>query len=321
MNHFSRQARLAAAILSLVLLMGISCAHRDTHTNAIEAQRKLVLNRAYDWIVDHPANFEDGGFLEMGEEINLHYIRYSKAGSEEEKKTYRQQMVRIIENLRAQKNFEIQFAGEITAYLVITKTAVRLGMEANDFHSFIKEKILYNPMTYPPNITYTILNVSLLQDLGYDPKIRLDSAMEQGVIAMMTKDSQLIPIDKGYAADQDVMNYFYDLTHEIFGISSFCEKNPEQMLMSKEIEFIREMLVKGVSLYLPKKQLDILGELVICAKLLNYTDFPGYQDTLSFILSSQEEDGSFGVIPRMKDLGRGNLHRHGVLVAAWALAL
>ena len=135
----------------------------------------------------------------------------------------------------------------------------------------------------------------------------------------MTKDEYLIPIGKSYASDKDITNFFYDITHEIFAMASFGDKNPEQMLMTKEIAFVRRIISEGISLYLPKKQLDILCELVVCAKMMNYTDFAGFQESLDFILTAQQEDGTFGLIPRMKDLGRGNLYRHGVLVAAWAL--
>lgn len=133
-------------------------------------------------------------------------------------------------------------------------------------------------MTYPPNITYVILNSSLLRDLGYEPRVPLETSIEQGVIAMMTKDNYLIPIGKSYASDKDVTNFFYDITHEIFAFSSFGDKNPELMLMEKEIEFVRRILSEGISIYLPEKQLDILCELVVCAKMMNYMEFPGFQN-------------------------------------------
>lgn len=316
MKSFEWKSRV---IVILVIMFFVSCASHHVRDHSAVSQREQVLNKAINWVVTHPANFQDGGFLEMGEEANLYYILYTKAQSHEKKKFYRDQFAGIIKELRAQKNFQIQIPGDISSFLLIAKIAERLNFDTQDFHRFIQRHILTNHMTYPPNMSYVILNSSLLCDLEYEPRVPLQVSIEQGVIVTMTKDNFLIPIGKGYASDKDVTNFFYDVTHEIFALSSFGDKNPEQMLMTKEIEFVRRMIVEGISLYLPKKQLDILCELVICAKMMNYTDFPGYQESLDFILTAQQEDGTFGLIPRMKDLGRGNLYRHGVLVAAWAL--
>jgi len=285
-----------------------------------QSRRDAVMSKALQWIADHPASFEDGGFLEMGEEANLFYVLYTKAKSSEEKKFYRSRMERIIQELRAQKNFRIEFAGEVTAYLAITKAAERLGFDTEDFHRFIRQDILNNEMTYPSNITYIILNSSLLMDLGYEPRTPLADSIEKGVIVSMARDSYLIPIGKSYASETDVTNFFYDITHEIFAISSFGDKDPERMLMPKEGEFVHRIIAEGISLYLPKKQLDILCELVVCSKIMEYKDIPGLEETVDFICESQSKEGDFGVIPRMKDLGRGNFYRHGVLVAVWALA-
>jgi len=316
MKPFVRKSKV---LVILVIMFSLSCVSHHVREDSAVSQRQQVLNKAINWVVTHPANFQEGGFLEMGEEANLHYILYTKAQSPEKKKFYRDQVAGIIKELRAQNNFQIQIPGDISAYLMVAKIAKRLDFDTQDFHRFIKRHILTNPMTYPPNMSYVILNSSLLRDLEYEPRVPLEVSIEQGVIVTMTKDNFLIPIGKSYVSDKDVTNYFYDVTHEIFALASFGDKDPEQMLMAKEIEFVRRMLAEGISLYLPKKQLDILCELVVCAKMMNYTDFPGYQETLDFILNAQQEDGAFGLIPRMKDLGRGNLYRHGVLVAAWAL--
>ena len=306
-------------LVVLIIMFSLSCASHHFHKDFGVSRKGRVLDKAVEWVVSHPASFEDGGFLEMGEEANLFYALYTKAESAKKKKFYRDCFARIIEVLRAQENFHMQIPGDISAYLLITKIAERLNFDTKDFHRFIIRNILTNQMTYPPNITYVILNSSLLRDLGYEPRIPLKISIEQGVIAIMTKNNFLIPIGKSYASDKDITNFFYDITHEIIAFSSFGDKNPEQMLMTKEIEFVRRILSEGISLYLPKKQLDILCELVVCAKMMNYTDFPGFQEALDFIQTAQQEDGAFGLIPRMKDLGRGNLYRHGVLVAAWAL--
>ena len=92
-----------------------------------------------------------------------------------------------------------------------------------------------------------------------------------------------------------------------------------EFLLEDEIEFLKDIIHKGVSEYIEKEQLDILAELIVCAKMLDYTDFQGFEEGIQFILNAQKDDGSFGIIERMAYLGRPNLYRHGVLVALWAL--
>lgn len=66
--------------LSMILFL-MSCATLHSKKNPIISQKEKVLNSAVDWVVTHPASFEEGGFLEMGEEANLYYILYTKAHS------------------------------------------------------------------------------------------------------------------------------------------------------------------------------------------------------------------------------------------------
>ncbi|MGA1867504.1 MAG: DUF6895 family protein [bacterium] len=306
-------------IICFLLIFLLACV-RHSQIPKNYSLSEQVVEKAVNWLIAHPATFKEGGFLEMGEEINLFYILYTRAESEKEREYYRNRIARIVEEVRAKKDFHIEYDGEITAYLVICRDAEKVGLETDDFHDFIKKEILHNHMTYPPSITYIILNSALLRDLGYEPRVPLEDSISRGIVATMTKDPYLVPVGKNYASSIDVTNFYYDITHEIFALSVFGDKNPEEMLLPGELEFIREIIREGIALYLPKGELDILCELVICAKIINYTDVPHFQQAMDFIIESQHNDGSFGIISRMKDLGRQNLKRHGVLVAAWALA-
>ena len=311
----------AFVILCFVLLFQLSCIHQRPINNKDITLSDQVIEKAVKWLVDNPATFEDGGFLEMGEEVSLFYILYKRADNEKDKRFYRERTVRIVESVRAKEDFHIEFSGEITSYLIVARCAQALDLEVVDFYKFITEEILTDEGTYPPNMTYIILNSAILKDLGYSPKFPLEHSIGQGVISRMTRENFLNPTNKSYASSMDVTNFYYDITHEIFALSVFGDKNPEEMLLAEEVEFIHRIIQEGMALYLPKKQLDILCELVICAKMMNYTDFPEFQQSLDFIVHAQHEDGSFGIIPRMKDLGRPSLYRHGVLVAVWALSI
>ncbi len=303
---------------------GLKGLHDNDFENVViacknQTQKDKVLCRGLKWLFINSVDIQKDGFLELGEELNLFYKLYLKSNDIKEKEFFRNYILSRIDYLLEKHDLRIEFAGEITGYLYFAKIMKIMGVENPKYFDFITKDILVNQMTYPPNITYTILNTSIIEDLGYNPRIPLRNLVNKGVISQFSNNPDLTPIGKAYASPDHLMNFFYDITHEVFALSSFGDKNPKQYLLSPEIEFLKDVIIKGVSIYSEKKQVDILGELIICAKLLEYKDFEGYKEGIQFILDAQNEDGSFGVIERMAYLGRPNVHRHGVLVALWAL--
>ncbi len=284
-----------------------------------QTQQDLVICRGLEWLLEHPVDIKADGFLELGEEINLFYKFYLKADNEPEKKFFRSLVESKIDYLLNEHDLKVEFAGEITAYLNFAKIMKRMDIKRPDYQDFIEKEILTSPMTYPPGITYAILNSALIEDIGSEPRMSLGSLVSQGVIARFSRNPELVPIGKAYASTDDVMNFYYDITHEVFAVSNFGDRDPTQYLLENEIQYLKDLIPQGIATYIEDGQVDILAELIICAKLLNYTDFYNFKEGVQYILNAQKEDGSFGLIERMAFLGRPNLYRHGVLVAIWAL--
>jgi hypothetical protein len=310
--------------LVFMLIVGCSQAPKENFRDIVNAckernQQEVVICRGLNWIFEHPVDIEQDGFLELGEEINLFYKFYVAADNEKEKDFFKSIIKSKIDYLLNEHDFEIEFAGEITAYLTFAKIMRRVNIEKTKYLNFIEDEVLSNPMTYPPSITYSILNSAIIEDIGYEPKVSFGTMVNEGIIAHFSRNPKLVPIGKAYASPNDVQNFFYDITHEIFAVSNFGDRDPTQFLLEDELQFLKDLIPKGISIYIDDGQVDILGELIICAKLLNYTDFHNYEVGLQYILDAQKEDGSFGLIDRMAFLGRPNLYRHGVLVSLWAL--
>lgn len=282
-------------------------------------QSDMVLCLGLEWLFAHPVDLKGDGFLELGEELNLFYKLYLLTDNSKEKRFFKDYMISRIDYLLDEHDLKIDYAGEITAYLNFAKIMKRLEIKRPSFFKFIEEQVLDNPMTYPPSVTYAVLNSALVEDIGYPSKIPFSSLVNRGIIVRFARHPELIPIGKAYASPDDIMNFFYDITHEVFAVSNFGDRDPKRFLLDHEVEFLRNIIEQGVTRYIEKGQLDILAELIVCAKMLDHTQFPAFDEGIKFILNAQKKDGSFGVIERMAYLGRPNLYRHGVLVALWAL--
>jgi len=293
----------------------------DNSVNACKnsTQEDVVLCKGLKWLFENPVDLVADGFLELGEELNLYYKLYLQSEDPKEKEFFKRYIFSRVEYLLEEHTLKVDFAGEITAYLNFAKIMKIIGIESSEYWKFITNDILTNPMTYPPNITYSILNTALIEDIGLPPRTPLKSIVSRGIIAHFANNPALIPVGKAYASSDNVMNFFYDVTHELFAVSSFGDRDPKQFLLPHEVEFLKDIIRKGISIYLKEEQVDILAELIVCAKMLEFTNFDGFEETIKFILSYQREDGSFGIIERMVFLGRPNVYRHGVLVSMWAL--
>lgn len=316
----------------LILVVGIVFVGRSMTSNVIfsyetldeqslEFKKEKAINNGIQWILDNPTSFEvsNGGFIEMGEEINLFYILYLNSDNVEKKAFYEDKIIETVDKLNSNWFFHMQRASEITPYLLTTKIAERVGYDTTKFHKFIQEEIIsLNDQSRP--ITYVLLDEALLYDLGYASKESLEKIKEQAVIATLIKNPELNPLNQKDIPDNLMENFFYDVIHEVFAASSLGEHDPKWLLSEEEVEFVEDVVEEGFLRYLSGKEVDLLGELVVCAKIMGHVDFPEFEKAIEIIVDAQEEDGSFGEVQRMKNLGRKSFYRHGVLVSVWALA-
>ena len=96
-----------------------------------QTQKDLVICRGLTWLFEHPVTLQGDGFLELGEELNLFYRLYLRADNEKEKKFFKDYTISRIDYLLNEHDLQVDYAGEITAYLNFAKIMKRM-----DIHRF-----------------------------------------------------------------------------------------------------------------------------------------------------------------------------------------
>ncbi len=85
----------------------------------------------------------------------------------------------------------------------------------------------------------------------------------------------------------------YDMTHEIFYLTEFG-RTPLQCASERDLRYVRRMHAALIPIFIEKKDLDALAELIMDLNYLEMTDLPEYATGRAFLLTHQNEDGSWG---------------------------
>lgn len=117
----------------------------------------------------------------------------------------------------------------------------------------------------------------------------------------------------------------YQLTHEVFAPYDFGERLDVEPFGAAETEYLREAMELLVERYIARKNADLTAELVTCMRMLRLTDSPQYRAGVEYLLTSQNDDGSWGDLARAKarygDLAEAAILLHTTMVAISALRL
>lgn len=147
---------------------------------------------------------------------------------------------------------------------------------------------------------------------GLEEPFDLSKAIERGVIA-----SRLSPYKY-----RNIMKV-YELTHEIFVPYQYGEKLDADPFDSGELAYLRRTLDVLTSYYIKRRNSDITAELVSCVRYVKMTDLPVYREGLSYLLSAQNSNGTWGDYERSRkrygDLVDQALYLHTTAVAIDAL--
>ncbi|MGA1794974.1 MAG: DUF6895 family protein [bacterium] len=294
---------------------------RDVMTACRNRTRKQqAICRGMDWLFKNPVDIHREGFMELGEEINLFYMFYLNAGSAGEKEFYRSAIRSRIERLLREHDLRVNHFEEILGYLYFVHIMNRMGISNERYEDFVETEVLPNGMMHHgQSNTFMLLSSAMIEGLGRSPQVPFQRLLDQGIIARLSPRPDLVPIDKVYVTSADIQNFYYDVTHEIFAMSNYGERDPSTCLLDHELQFLKGIIPRGMARFVEEGEVDIVAELIVCARMIGCTDFHGFEDAVLFILDAQKDDGSFGPIRRMSFLGRPNIYRHGVLVALWAL--
>ncbi len=86
----------------------------------------------------------------------------------------------------------------------------------------------------------------------------------------------------------------YDLTHEIFVPHDYGAKLTTDQFSKDDRIYIRRALEILTTVWISRKEVDLVGELLACMRYTGNHDLQVYRDGLALILASQRPNGSFG---------------------------
>ncbi|MGA1842036.1 MAG: DUF6895 family protein [bacterium] len=290
----------------------------DTPVSEKEDIYRQAINKGYLWLDLHPVGFEDGGCLAILEEIIAFYFLRNNTEDINLKKDYLDEIQKRIDLIVLKEGFKVQ-PKEYTVFLTVTKISEQLGIHPEYFRKIAEDQLISNPFLYSENMTSNIWNTLYLERLGYDPPMDLEILMSQSIIRQELEKRFIFKlvsgqVNPGYVNPMTLTLYY--LTHEIFCLTDFGELPPPSIITNNQA-FFSEFFDKTIHWSMAIGHTDLLAELIMCVKLLDLKDVPSFQQGVEFILSRQEDNGSFGITnPTLP-----NIYRHGVLVSIMALSM
>ncbi|MGA1844075.1 MAG: DUF6895 family protein [bacterium] len=323
MNQRCKQIA-AHGVIILVSLTIISCA-KGTSKNTGKAAVDRAIGNALSWVYTHPAHFAEyspeipfSPFVEISEEIITFYILHRDAQEPSLKNSYTREIQKRLELIASKDDFTPQ-PPDFTMLLAIASISEKMGLHIIDFRTIIEQRLLSSPLLYPPHVTTSIWNTVYLERMGFNPRRGLDEIMSKSTLVREVQQRLLYQHVKGQFDPMyidPVSITTYDITHEIFSLTDFGELPPPPIIIENQA-FYAELFDSIIQWSITAKHIDILAEVIMCAKILHLKGVPSVNQGIQFIIDQQKKDGSFGVT----NPGRPNVFRHGILVSIMALAL
>jgi len=322
MNRFNNIKKIIILVILLIITLSTFSCNSILDRNKPAPQEKVnrTIDNALKWVDKHPANFTDGQFLEISESILMFYLLYTHNRIQPEGKSYYlEQIKRRLKLLASKPDYKIGHQ-EYTIFLAIASVMKKLDLDIIDYNKIIKETLLDDPDLYPSqHITTCIWNSLYLNRLGYKPNKSTKKFIEKSTLSKEIKFRLLTKETKNKANKailEQIRLSMYDITHEIFCTTDFGEVTPESKILITQRDFFAELFEQCIKFCIKVKDVDLLSEIIMCSKILRLEQsIPSFHRAINFIISRQEEDGSFGIT----NPGRPNAFRHGVMVAVMGL--
>lgn len=301
-----------------LLITSITSCQRGGSPDSEKGGASEPVRKALAWVSQHPANFHDGMFVEIAEEIVTFYIlnRYTKDQSE--KDHYLKEIKNRLDLIASNREIRAQ-SNEYTMFLAITEVAQKLGLKVPELKKIIESQLIPNPLLYPSHMTSRIWNTVYLKRLGYTPSATLEESMPQSTLAQEVNQKLLLQYTKAKFNQMYVdpmATTIYDMTHEIFALTDFGELPPPSIIAGNQAYF-STLFDQAIDWAITATHEDVLAELIMCVKILDLKNVSSMQRGINYVISRQEKDGSFG----LTNPGRANMYRHGILVSIMALTM
>lgn len=304
---------------SIIILFFCSCFLACNRNLSREDKINNTIKKALAWVYLSPANFVDGGFIEISEEIITFYILSNHTDSPDNKRAYSKQIEERIKLIKSVKDYYPK-PPEYTMFLAVASIAEKLGINVYDFRKIIKEKIVSDPQTYPPmHITTNIWNTVFLERMGYSPPRALSGLLQQSTLSHEAKRQLLYRATYGPVDDMmidQIAITIYNITHEIFALTDFGLLPPPPVIVDNK-EFFSDLFNSSINWAINVKHIDVLAELIMCVEILHLDNVPTLHAGIDCIVNSQTKKGTFGVT----NPSRPNTFRHGILMSIMALTM
>lgn len=318
-NVISRCFIILFSVLFLISCIGIlnSCQALKTIESEKDIHQQAV-DKSFHWITMHQTSLEVDGPIPVLEEIIAFHVLWRYTKDAELKRIYADEFQKRVGLIASINDYKIH-PNQYTSFLAIALFAEKMQIDALDFRKMIEEQIIPSPTLFSHNITDTIWNTAYLDRLGYNPPLNLNHLMEQSNLQQEAYQ-KLLYRDICRPSDPDLIDKMaltiYHMTHEIFALTNFGEY-PKPPVIENHESFFSEFFEKAIQWTISINNVDLLGEIIMCVKMLDLKDVPSIQKGIDFILSKQEDNGTFGITnPTLP-----NIYRHGILVAMMTLSI
>jgi hypothetical protein len=149
------------------------------------------------------------------------------------------------------------------------------------------------------------------QHFGLKEPFPLEGALGDGLIAKRADPEAMSQLDA------------YGITHEVFAAYDFGDRLDVEPFRAEEHAYLGKALSRLVTIWMDKRDPDVVAEVVACLRYARHTDEPAYQKGLDYLLREQNPDGSWGSYERARkrlgELVKQGYYLHSTMVAIEAL--
>lgn len=288
---------------------------------AKQGEIEATIDRGQTWIMENPASSEDGGFLDMIDEV-LFYLTIERLTSDGQQDVrYGQAAEDSVARLATSREFDqwlekpnktliehyhlllathlLEIAGRPTPGRDAVVEQAQGALAESDFEN--------------PTIRLTV--ALLLQHLGATPRIRVEGLLETSLINYVAAlgASPWPGQSLGVPPFQHTFGY-YALVHEVAALTDFGRLPASAWLMDRRSQ-VNRILQEGARRAMMTDCVDLLAELLLCNHMLDLPLTGELRAGVEFLVENQRADGTWG---EQKTL-RANRTRHAVQTATAAL--
>lgn len=281
--------------------------------------------KALAWVMRHPASPDDGGLLSQVEELIAFYSMCNSVGPAGSKGWLEVQLLNRIQAINTKCALDYSSGAHLrnpldpATYLIAARVSERYGVPAWGPRRIIES--WFNSAGSLARLTdrYAVWSMCYLARLGFLSfstviqwlSERRVFVAKASVPSSSCRSSCGLPNGEHY----QMRSALYDRTHEILALRDFGWES-ESFLLPEDLPAYRKDVALGLEWARTANELDVMSELLVCARILDLDAPSLVRGAVAHLLSSQLENGSWSFPIE----GRTDPQRHVVLTSVAALA-